>query len=805
MLREAVVRHYRGPVAYANSTRCRPIVAQVAEKHVDACRGYLAATVADARPERIVALGAWAAYALMGRKVSPMGSRGAYAYLTSGRFGAPVPVYFLLHPAAALRNRFVRRWFEQDIARALTRPRPPMPPLDEVARVVETAADAEEAVREIARWPWAAFDVESAGLLFDRSFRLLCLSVAPERGDGDEAVWVWDEAALRDPATRGPLARWLASPYRKTGSNCKFDANAAKSFGMGVSNVDGDARLWRKLLEPEASGYLSDMVELVGMGGMKDEQAAHEAPAVDRIRFAIQTERRLARNEAAGKKSGKLNDRHQDSLAALADLEASLPHIAALARNPDVEPGAWSKAVVPPDVLLRYNARDALGTRRLCAALPLELAAVPPIDRIRRLVVDRAARAVARLEEWGVMVDQDALRVLESYCMLKVSNVRRQLDAMVGPEFNPGSHPQLADLLYGKLKLRPSKTTPGGKPSTDEESLERLRGKHPIADLILEHRKFSKINSNYAAGLWSYIRPDGRVHASILLDGTVTGRASIQDPALQTLPSPKKDPVHGKMCRDVYAAPPGYKILSFDYKQVEFRVAAMLSRDRVMIADIVAGRDPHMETARFISRLVWGIPPEACTEKHRDLSKRVVFGVLYGKTTGSLAAEFACSKEEAQKILDAVLGRYPDLARWIASNRREAQKTGCIWTMWAGEPARRRPIVDLASDDEGRRTHAENAATNSPIQGGANEFQLASLADSVEWIEGDGLEDWVKLLFPVHDALLFEVRDSMVDETVRVVKGIMTSHDSGGVPLGVDVETGQSWGSLVKYTPPGQG
>jgi DNA polymerase I len=259
------------------------------------------------------------------------------------------------------------------------------------------------------------------------------------------------------------------------------------------------------------------------------------------------------------------------------------------------------------------------------------------------------------------------------------------------------------------------------------------------------------------------------------------------------------------MARDVFAPPPGFLFVQADYKQAEFRVAAMLSQDPVMIAAIVAGLDPHLETAKFISRIAWGIPPEAVTDEHRSQTKSVVFGVLFGKTAGSLAAMFGCSREQAQKIVDAVMGRYKVLARWIKTNLREAQNTGYVWTQWAGEPARRRPMFDIAlqgDQNNGRRVHATNGIVNTPIQGGANEFQLASLADAVEWIEAEGIERDVKLLLPVHDSLLFEVRADMVDDVAKKVRQIMTSHDSRGVPLGVDLEVGPAWGSLSKWKDP---
>jgi DNA polymerase-1 len=253
------------------------------------------------------------------------------------------------------------------------------------------------------------------------------------------------------------------------------------------------------------------------------------------------------------------------------------------------------------------------------------------------------------------------------------------------------------------------------------------------------------------------------------------------------------------MARDIFRASPGFTLVQLDFSQLELRIAAMLSGDDDMIAIFREGVDFHQRTAEMISKFAWGIEPGEVQKAHRSQAKAVNFGILYGKTASSLAAEWGVSQAKAQAVMDAILGRFQGLAQWCAKRRAEAARTGLSWTWWDGEPARRRPLWRIADNDKFARITAENGAVNTPIQGTASEFCIASLADAVEWIEADGLEDDVRLTLPVHDSLLFEVRAGMEHEVAHQARRIMCGHNSSGVPLEVDCEVGPAWGSLVKY------
>ena len=472
LLREQIQKHWDGPVAIDNALRCAPGRREIKDKYVDACRSYLAQTISEAQPTRIIALGGWSVYSLTGRGVAMLTTRRGYTWFyRSGE--APVPVFYVMHPAAALRNRFVRRWFEADIAWALTCSPPQQPPLDGEARVVRSVEDAEFACRELRAAGWLSFDVETCGVPRTSSFRLLCVSFC---GAGSTTAYTWDRAALRHPAWVAPLRALLTDPsVRKTGQNVKFDDTAVQlALGVSTAHIKGDARLWRKLLDPEADGHLDKMVELIGMGGMKEEAEEAMSGYVERLSKAKATERRLAKNakeDAERKEQGlkaknraPLKDKAREDLEFLHSIDDDDPVLASCIRNEELESGAWKYGLLPEDLLCRYNGRDSVATVRLLEHLDPQFADLPSIDRVRHRIVDRAERAIKRMEGWGIGVNRTAMEALDAYCTLQLASVRARLDNYV-KDLNPNSPPQVAALLFGtgpgQLRLKPAFVTKG--------------------------------------------------------------------------------------------------------------------------------------------------------------------------------------------------------------------------------------------------------------------------------------------------------------------------------------------------------
>jgi DNA polymerase-1 len=756
-LRDQIARCWKGPVALDNAIRC--YAEEADEASIQACRGHLAQDVHDYMPTRIIALGGEGWYALTGRRRAPFSIRHGYTWLHTPH--GLVPVFSVIHPSAAARNRFVRGWFERDLAWALSYD-PPEPTVWEgTARVVRTPEDAHVALGQCTAAEWTSVDVETSGIMFNPDFRVISAALCPK---GSEDAWVWDRDSLADRALLKLLTAWLQNPrVKKVGQNIKFDALAARcGQGVTVRGIVGDTRLWRKLLDPEADAKLEVMAELVGMGGMKDEALAY-----------------LPRTPP------KKQARGQTALLDGMDARASDPR--------------YAYGFVPRDILSRYNARDAVATDKLATMLGGMLAKQPDLQRTWETLVRPASEALTQVEWWGVSVNRLGIAAIEEMLRMKLEGVLARLNSY---GINLDSSPQVARLLFNDLDLPAVLTTETGKPSTSKEALEAIRDEHPVVGDILSYRQLTKLRGTYAAGkegerggLEQHIRADGRIHPTYLLDGARSGRLSCEKPNLQNIP--RADSEEGRMIRNTFVASDGYVLVEFDYSQLEIRVAAALSRDPLMMKIYQEGGDYHQRTAEMVSHTAWGIKPEEVTSVHRTRAKSINFGGMYGKTPRTFAKEWGISLAEAERVFNAIVGRFLRYQAWSRECLAFARQHGVIWTRLNGERGRRRPMWRIADEDDGARVTAEHGAFNTPIQGTASDLCLSSLVACVNWLREDAMP--AKLVLTVHDSLLFEVRVDCLAELIYQVRRIMSGWSWLGVPLVVDVKTGPAWGSLAKW------
>jgi DNA polymerase-1 len=250
-------------------------------------------------------------------------------------------------------------------------------------------------------------------------------------------------------------------------------------------------------------------------------------------------------------------------------------------------------------------------------------------------------------------------------------------------------------------------------------------------------------------------------------------------------------------------ASPGHLLVELDYSQLELRIAAALSGDPVMIADFLSGEDFHLRTAKAIAKTFWGIPPEQVEKKHRTLAKSVNFGLAYGKTARTFSEELGIPVEDAERLCDAIMGRFKVFTAWRNERLAYARRSGFCWTEWRGRQARRRALWNLGGQDDYLRSVAEHGSYNTPVQGTASDYCVASIVSVVRWIEDNALAPDVMLVLPVHDSLMLDVREDLVPEAVSAVSGIVTSWPiPNGVPLEAEVKVGPSWGSLAKWVAP---
>jgi DNA polymerase-1 len=308
----------------------------------------------------------------------------------------------------------------------------------------------------------------------------------------------------------------------------------------------------------------------------------------------------------------------------------------------------------------------------------------------------------------------------------------------------------------------------------------------------------------YGRTLLSHITADGRLHPSLLLDGTASGRLSSQDPNAQNFP--RADTAEGKLLRDCFIAAAGWEFVEADESQVEIRVAADLSQDPVLLADFAAGIDIHLNNATECCEIVWKIPRstwDAMTKKerapYRTQIKTATFGRMYGKTAWGLAKEWGVSVAQVETLLNKIWGKYKVLDRWFKKQITDAQKTGVVWTDWQGKRAKHRALWAIADQDEKKRGHAERQALNTPIQGTAAEYTTASLDLIHQWLDANNLAHLAEIIMTVHDSIIMHCHKSVSEKVARAVRKIMTAHKTNGVVLAVDLKKGSTLGSMVDY------
>ncbi len=773
-LRKCVAKHWSGPVAYDNATRCFPGKNRdQTDAQIELCRPYLKQTIMEVQPTRIVALGGDAVFALFGRRVPIMSVRRGHAWLTIG--DRSVPVLMTIHPAAGERNSLVMREFEQDIEWVLTCDDPSLPPWNAEYFIIETKEDAEQAVDDIRiEAPWFAYDLEWGGTPQTDYFEIVSAAVC---SSGVDTAYVWSKKALNDPAVRQPLLDLLADPeIGVVGHNVKGDNNSIEAaYGVRVRGTYGDSRLWRRLLVSNADGRLSVCAELVGMGGHKDE-----------------SEEELERVEARIAKARKNSNTYQVSLF-IEDSELALD---AAVREPDVSPLRFAYALMDTGIRDRYCARDAVATARLGDLLDEQVSADEGANHVWQSVGRRATDAIAQMERWGMAADRSAVQSLQEMLNLELGQVLARLSSY--GDFNPSSPADVAELLFSRLGLRSTEKTNGGKPSTASDVLKKLKGKHPVIEDLLYYRKLAKYKGDYGDKLGRYIRNDGRIHPELKIDGTKTGRLSCVEPPLHSLPRAETE--LSRSVKRCFVAPPGRLIVVADYSQIEYRIAAMLSGDPVMRDMFISGEDFHTATAKLIARTYWGIDPSAVGKKERRDAKDFNFGLLYGMTDNGLAKRLGTSVQEAKRLRAAIMGAWKVLARWIDQCKKEVRQTGYCWTWWAGKRARKRPLFGIRSKDSRHKSTAENSAVNTPVQGTANEYMVASICEIVEWIWAEDRPE--KLGLTVHDSVVAEVPIPTLHEYVGTAREIMLGHDSRDVPLRADFEVATTYGDLKPYVEP---
>jgi DNA polymerase-1 len=379
-------------------------------------------------------------------------------------------------------------------------------------------------------------------------------------------------------------------------------------------------------------------------------------------------------------------------------------------------------------------------------------------------------------------------------------------------KINPGSDDEVGRLLFGRLGLPILERTDSGAPSTEAEVLEKLAKVHPVVPLIMSFREVKTYLSRYATGMRKHVRGDGRVHPTFNLDGTRTGRWSSADPNFQNLAE------HAELAKWVkryLVARPGYLLMAWDFSQLEYVVASIISGDQVMQQIFKDGKDMHRRTAELIGPILWNIAVEimaAMTKDeiaaYRQKAKAVNFGALFNMQASTLARQLGCSEQDAQKLLKAILyDLFTGFASWRDNEIRIGQQRGysLVYSVSEGGdliPVRRRPLVGLASTSRRVVGNAINALVNTPVQGSAAIMQVKAITAIDKWLLDSGMFERreAAIVNAIHDATYLEVREDLVHKVYANVTPRMVNQPTRGVPLRVDCKVGRDLASMVPYS-----
>ena len=735
-------------VYFSDTVRCLPkgtskAVREPSYEEIEACAPYLEQEIAEIKPTIIVPAGNTALRYILGAKnINITSKRGLEIW--SDKYNCKIMPIF--HPAAILRNPKYESVTTQDIIRvkssAATKEMSALGLGDYVT------VDSKEKLNELFKYlesePEIAIDLETTGLDWQKS-QIISIGFSWKERTGWclpllNSIKTEEEAITRfwDDATHlkvvDRLKKALLLSSKKIFHNGKFDLKHLIYNGFKVNNYCFDTMLVHHLLDENAEN----------LHGLKDlawvftDMGGYDKEVSDFF--------------AANKKLGK------------------------------------RYIMLPFNILTKYNAADADCTFRLYKKFE-PLLSPQGLLRLYKQIVNPMTDVLLQTELVGVQIDTTYIAKLQVEYTLKKLELEKSIFTTTGEEFNINSAKELRRILYDKYSFKTENTTKKGAPSTDKATLTELAEKystHDVPKQLLQYRETTKMLSTFIEGLSEWADTAGRVHSTYKQHGTVTGRLSSAEPNLQNIP-------RDSTIRGIFIAKPGHTLIEADYGQAEFRFWALYSQDPQMIADISSGQDIHKTTAAS----AFGVPLASVTKKQRQDAKAIVFGLMYGRGTWSVAQQLGISEEEAEHVVQVFFGRYPRAKIWLKNQISYARQHGNVKNHFG----RIRRLPGINSTDEIVRSEAERQTKNSPIQSGASDMTCIASIRIKKAFETRGLG--AQLVLTVHDSVIYEVPDAEVVESMKLVKlEIERPLEGVNVPMQAEIKTGLRWGALIEVVTP---
>ncbi len=436
---------------------------------------------------------------------------------------------------------------------------------------------------------------------------------------------------------------------------------------------------------------------------------------------------------------------------------------------------------IDPQIVCEYAAEDADITLKLKNVLEKKIHE-NNLDKLLYEVECPLIYVLADMEWTGVRLDLKALEELSKQLTEELSTIEHEIVQMAGIDFNINSPKQIGEILFDRMKIveKPKKTKTG-QYSTNEEELEKLRGKHPIIDKILEQRGIKKLLSTYIDAFPQLINPrSGKIHTSFNQTVAATGRLSSTNPNLQNIPVRDE---RGKEMRKVFIPDEGCVFASSDYSQIELRIMAHLSADKNMVEAFMHDQDIHAATASKI----YHVPIEEVTADMRRKAKTANFGIIYGITPFGLSERLSISRSEAKQLIDEYFETFPDVKRYMDESIATARTKGYVETIFG----RKRYLPDINSRNANVRGFAERNAINAPIQGSAADIIKVAMIKIHNRFAKEKLKS--KMILQVHDELDFNVVEEELDAVRKIVVEEMENACNLIVPLKTDFGYGKNW------------
>ncbi len=407
------------------------------------------------------------------------------------------------------------------------------------------------------------------------------------------------------------------------------------------------------------------------------------------------------------------------------------------------------------------------------------------LEKVMREIEMPLVPVLGLMEEIGISLDAKLLEKASVVTRKKIAELTEKICELAGKKFNISSTKQLKEVLFEDLEIPTEgiKKTKTGF-STAEEELNKLKNFHPIIVLIQEYRELTKLETTYLNALPKLKNPqDGKIHSSFNQTVAATGRLSSTDPNLQNIPTRTEE---GRHIRNAFVAEKGFKLVSFDYSQIELRVAAHMSGDKKMIAAFSSQEDIHTATAAAIN----GVSLTEVTKEMRREAKAINFGILYGQGPHGLSQGAGISYAEARQFINKYFATYPEVKKMIDGFIEDARENGYAKTIFG----RKRPLADLNSNIPAVKRSAERMAINTPIQGTAADLIKIAMINAAKFLKGK--QDEARLLLQVHDELIFEIKEGKISDYTPQLKKIMEEAAKLSVPVIVEENIGDNWGEL---------